>query len=131
MIRRRAALAGLLALGACAAPGQVQSTLFLGRSIPGGGEVDDAALTRFVAEEIVPRLPDGFTLLDGTGFWRDGTTGATIRERTVLLVVLHPPQARGVVEAIASAYAARFGQQAVLGLESGTVARFHTAPPRR
>lgn len=119
MIGRRAALAGLLALAACTpAPAFIQTTLYLGRSIPGGGEVGDAALARFVAEEITPRFPDGFTLLDGAGAWRDRASGETIRERTKILVVLHPPARRGAVEEIAAAYARRFGQQSVLRVET-------------
>jgi hypothetical protein len=125
-IGRRAALAGLVALSACAAPAPafVQSTLYLGRSIPGGGEVSDAALARFVAEEVTPRFPEGFTLIDGAGAWRDRTSGATIRERTVILIVLHPPSRRAAVEEIAAAYARRFGQQSVLRVESPAQVRF-------
>ncbi len=125
-IGRRAALAGLLAVPACATPSPafVQSTLYLGRSIPGGGEVSDAALSRFVAEEVTPRFPEGFTLIDGAGAWRDRTSGATIRERTVILIVLHPPSRRGAVEEIAAAYARRFGQQSVLRVESPAQVRF-------
>jgi hypothetical protein len=126
MIRRRAAIAGLLALASCTAPQPafVQSTLYLGRSIPGGGEVSDATLARFVAEEITSRFPDGFTLLDGAGAWRDRASGETIRERTMILVVLHPPARRGAVAEIAAAYAHRFGQQSVLRVESPADARF-------
>jgi hypothetical protein len=129
MIGRRVALAGLVALAACASPGVVQTTLYLGRGIPGGGEVGDAALARFVAEEVVPRFPDGFTLLDATGHWRDTVTGAGVRETTVLLVVLHPPSQRAATEAIAVAYAERFGQQAVLRVETGAVVSFDRARP--
>lgn len=129
MIGRRAALAGLVALAACALPGTVQTTLYLGRAIPTGGVVSDAALARFVAEEVVPRFPDGFTLLDATGHWRDTTTGEGVREPTVLLVVLHTPSQRRAAEAIAVAYAERFGQQAVLRVETGAVVSFDRARP--
>jgi hypothetical protein len=124
MIGRRAALAGLLGLVACAQGPHRHSTLYLGRSIPGGGEVSDEALARFLAEEVVPRLPEGFTVLEGTGFWRDRDTGETIRERTAVLVVLHAPGSRGTVAEIAAAYARRFGQQAVLRVETPAEASF-------
>ncbi|WP_291298873.1 DUF3574 domain-containing protein [Elioraea sp.] len=129
MIGRRVALAGALTLSACAAPAFVQTTLYLGRAIPGGGTVDDAALARFVAEEVVPRFPDGFTLLDATGHWRDTATGEGVREPTVLVVVLHPPGRRAAAEAIAVAYAERFGQQAVLRVETGAAVSFDRARP--
>jgi hypothetical protein len=131
MIGRRLALAGALTLAACAGPGMVQTTLYLGRAIPGGGRVDDAALARFVAEEVVPRFPDGFTLLDATGHWRDTATGDGVREPTLLLVVLHPPGQRATVEAIAVAYAERFGQQAVLRVETGAAISLDRARPAR
>jgi hypothetical protein len=126
MIARRAALAGLLALAACAAPAPrvVQTTLYLGRSVPAGGEVSDDALARFVAEEVTPRFPDGFTLLDGAGAWRDRVSGQTIRERTVILILIHPPARREAAEEIAAAYASRFGQQSVLRVETPAEARF-------
>ncbi|MCU0984310.1 MAG: DUF3574 domain-containing protein [Acetobacteraceae bacterium] len=126
MIARRAAIAGLLALPACAAPAPsfVQSTLYLGRSIPAGGEVNDEALARFVAEEITPRFPEGFTLVEGSGAWRDRARGDTIRERTMIVILVHPPARRAAVEEIASAYARRFGQQSVLRVESPAEVRF-------
>lgn len=126
MIGRRGALAGLLALAACAAPAPafVQTTLYLGRAIPAGGEVGDAALARFVAEEVTPRFPEGFTLIEGSGAWRDRVSGETIRERTMILIILHPPGRRAAGEEIAAAYARRFGQQSVLRVESPAEARF-------
>lgn len=86
--------------------------------------MSDEALARFIAEEVVPRLPDGFTLMEGTGFWHDRDSGGTIRERTVILVVLHTPAERGTVADIAAAYARRFGQQAVLRVETPADASF-------
>jgi hypothetical protein len=128
MITRRQALAGLLALSACAAPAPapafVQTTLYLGRSIPAGGEVSDAALARFVAEEVVPRFPDGFTLVEGSGGWRDRSSGETIRERTMIVILIHPPARRAATEEIAASYARRFGQQSVLRVETPVEARF-------
>ena len=129
MIGRRVALAGALTLAACASPDLVQTTLYLGRSIPAGGVVSDAALARFVAEEVVPRFPDGFTLLDATGHWRDRATGEGVREQTVLLVIIHPPARREAVTAITAAYAEQFGQQAVLRVETGAVVSFDRARP--
>ncbi|WP_144299834.1 DUF3574 domain-containing protein [Elioraea rosea] len=126
MIARRAALLSALALAACAAPqaAHFQSMLYLGRSMPGGGMVDDAALARFIEEEVLPRAPEGFTLLDATGHWRDTATGETVRERTAVLVLLHTPARRAMVHEIADAYTRRFGQQSVLRVETPAEARF-------
>lgn len=112
------ALGLVLLLAACAAPpAHVQTTLYLGRAIPAGGEVDDRAVATFVADTVARHLPAGFTLIAGTGGWRDTATGRTITEPTLVLMVLHPPGERGPVEAVAAAWAERFGQQAVLRVE--------------
>lgn len=113
---RTLALAALLA--ACAAPPtHVQTTLYLGRAIPAGGTVDDRAVETFVADTVARHLPAGFTLIAGTGGWRDTETGRTIIEPTLVLIVLHPVGQRGPVEAVARAWAERFGQQSVLRVE--------------
>lgn len=113
---RALALAALLA--ACAAPpSHVQTTLYLGRAIPAGGTVDDRAVEAFVADTVARHLPAGFTLIAGTGSWRDTGTGRTITEPTLVLIVLHPVGERGPVEAVARAWAERFGQQSVLRVE--------------
>lgn len=113
---RALAVAALLA--ACAAPSShVQTTLYLGRAIPAGGVVDERAVEAFVADTVARHLPAGFTLLAGTGGWRDAATGRTITEPTLVLIVLHPAGERGPVEAVAAAWAERFGQQAVLRVE--------------
>lgn len=113
---RRLALAALVA--ACAtAPSHVQTTLYLGRAIPAGGMVDDRAVEAFVADTVARHLPAGFTLIAATGGWRDTETGRTITEPTLVLIVLHPSGERGPVEAVARAWAERFGQQSVLRVE--------------
>lgn len=117
---RALALAALLAACATApshGPSHVQTTLYLGRAIPAGGTVDDRAVKAFVADTVARHLPAGFTLIAGTGGWRDTGTGRTITEPTLVLIVLHPVGERGPVEAVARAWAERFGQQSVLRVE--------------
>jgi hypothetical protein len=114
-------LAGLLA--GCAAPpapcermAWTETRLFFGRNIPGGGEVSDAQWRAFLDEVLVPAFKDGFTVLDGTGFWLDADSGQTDQERSKVLVVVHPPGAAADagLEAVAQAYRRRFEQQAVM-----------------
>ena len=62
--------------------------LFLGRS---RGDVEVVS-GGFLAAEITPRFPDGLTVLDAAGQWRDGS-GAIMRERTKLVIVLAKPGA--------------------------------------
>ena len=89
--------------------------LFFGRSQGAVEVVSDEAWHDFLAEEITPRFPDGLTVLDAAGQWRDAT-GSLVRERTKLLLILAKPGAAGMrrTEEIAQAYKRAFGQEAVL-----------------
>lgn len=89
--------------------------LFFGRSRPGGGTVSDEEWSDFLAAEVTPRFPDGLTVLDGAGQWRDGSD-AIGREGVKLLIVLAEPGAKAVrrTAEIAEAYKRAFDQQSVL-----------------
>ena len=82
-----------------------ENRLFFGRSRGDVEVVSDKAWRGFLAAEITPRFPGGLTVLDTAGQWRDGS-GAIMRERTKLVIVLAKPGAaevRHTVE-IAEAY---------------------------
>ena len=89
--------------------------LFFGRSQGNIEVVSDAAWQAFLADEITPRFPDGLTVLDAAGQWREGS-GMIVRERTKLLLILAKPEADGMrrTEEIAEAYKRTFGQEYVL-----------------
>jgi Protein of unknown function (DUF3574) len=81
------ALAALmLALAACASvlPGEgdamTATRLYFGLSIPGGGTVSDADWRDFLAHEVTPRFPDGLTVNEARGQWRDTRTGRVVGE---------------------------------------------------
>ena len=106
----------LLAFAGCAtAPSMVSDRLFFGRSIPGGGEVTEAQWNSFVAEVIVPRFPEGFTLWRGSGHWK-GDDGVPVSEQTCVLEVYdHPdPAVNAKLAEIARTYRQRFNQDAVV-----------------
>jgi hypothetical protein len=108
--------AGLLVFSGCAtAPSAVSDRLFFGRAIPGGGEVSEAQWSAFVAEVIVPRFPEGFSVWRGTGHWK-GDDGTPVSEETCVLEVVHgkDPMADAKLEEIARAYRQRFSQDAVM-----------------
>ena len=130
------ALAAVLLLGACAAPpacpeGTVSAatvTLAFGRNGPDGTlRVTDADWSAFLAEEATPRFPDGLTGLNAAGQWR-APDGLIAREPAKLLwlVLPGPPAAEtsGRIGALASAYAARFGQDSVLAVYGQSCAGF-------
>ena len=89
--------------------------LFFGRSQGTVEVVTDEAWQAFLATEITPRFPDGLTVLDAAGQWRD-TTGTIVRERSKLVIILAEPGASGMqrTEEIARAFKRTFGQEFVL-----------------
>ena len=89
--------------------------LFFGRSKGGEEVVTDEAWRAFLAEEITPRFPDGLSVMDGAGQWR-GASGAIVRERSKMVLILTPPGADGMqrTDEIAQAYRQAFGQESVL-----------------
>ncbi len=93
----------------------VAEVLF-GRNIGDRIGVSEAAFARFVDDEVTPRFPDGLTLLDAKGQYRDGRRRVLVREPgKVLLIALNDDaDGRARIEAIADAYKRRFNQQSVV-----------------
>jgi hypothetical protein len=117
-----------LAVGACAQPTPSVCTaplkpavaidLFFGRDKPGGGEVTDAEWGAFVTEVVTSRFPDGLSVFDSSGQYRE-PTGRIVRERSKRLVVIvfdQPAHKAKVIE-IVEAYKQRFGQYSVFRVE--------------
>ena len=88
----------------------VVADLLFGRS-----HVSEANWARFLATEVTPRFPDGFTVLDATGQWREPGGQKISRERSKLLMIAVPPSADNDerLQKIIEAYKARFKQQSV------------------
>ena len=113
-------LVALLAFAGCAtAPSEVSDRLFFGLAIPGGGEVTEAQWNAFVADTIVPRFPQGFTIWQGAGHWK-GDDGVPVSEQTRVLELVHGKDAAidAKLEEIARTYRQRFNQDAVMGIRT-------------
>lgn len=89
--------------------------LFLGRSTPSGEVVDDSAWSAFLRDTVTPRFPDGLTVIDGYGQWRDAE-GEVHGERSTVLVILVPPDEDATIriDEISHEYEQRFMQESVL-----------------
>src|SRR5712671_5286382 len=102
---------------ACNAPQRPmqQIELMFGRNIAGHLRVGEAAWSRFLAREITPRFPDGLTVLDAAGQWRDPVGGRLVREpsKMVIIVTADDAPARERIAAIVAAYKQRFRQRSV------------------
>jgi len=126
---KRALVLLALAVGACAQPGTppvctaplkpaVAIDLYFGRDKPGGGEVTDAEWGAFVTEVVTSRFPDGLSVFDASGQYRE-PNGRIMRERSKRLVVIvfdQPAHKAKVIE-IVEAYKQRFGQYSVFRVE--------------
>jgi hypothetical protein len=101
-----------------AARPQLRAELIFGRNIKGGGVVSEAAWRRFLDEEVTPRFPDGFTVIDGRGQWRGEGQTKIVKEASKVLVVAMPGEAerRARLAAVAEAYKRRFRQESVATL---------------
>ena len=101
----------------CSAPLQpVQRVeLMFGRNIRGHLRVGDAAWARFLAREITPRFPDGLTVLDAAGQWRNPAGRRIAREPSKLVIIVTADGALvdDRIAAIAAAYKQRFRQKSV------------------
>ena len=131
------ALAGLLTLAGCAVPSSqptpassppapytcllpseqrmLVAELFFGRRIKGRAPLTDAEWAEFAANTITPNFPDGFTVFDGAGQWRNPRTGQIARDPTKILLVAAPrtPDLARRLSALIDTYKTRFHQQSV------------------
>lgn len=96
-------------------PELIRADLFFGRNIRGGGEVSDSQFQTFVDQEITPRFPDGLTILDGNGQFKD-STNTIIEEpsKIVTLILEDSVKNETAIDDIINAYIQQFNQESVL-----------------
>ena len=129
-VMRIVSIAALVLLTSCAsAPPQktcvageepaVTDALYVGTSIPAGGEVTAEQWQRFLAEVATPRFPNGFTTWTTAGQWQDAS-GKLWKEGGYVLQIVHPASERdeAAIREVMSIYRTRFGQEAVLRVRS-------------
>jgi len=82
------------------------------------GAVSPARWREFLDTEVTSRFPDGFTVLDAYGQWRDHGAKEPERLSTKVIVILHEnnPQNAANIEAIRLAYKRITGDLSVLRL---------------
>jgi hypothetical protein len=102
---------------ACAAPQKpmLEVELMFGRHIGGRLGVTESRWARFLAREVTARFPDGLTVLDAAGQWRDARTKAIVREPSKLVRLVVPADVRTTekIGEIVAAYKKQFRQDAV------------------
>jgi Protein of unknown function (DUF3574) len=108
----------ILAQGiACSGPQKpmLEIDLMFGRNIGGELGVTEQQWADFVAGEITPRFPQGLSIDDALGQWRDPDKNTIVKEpsKDVTIVVPQGEEVEGKIEDIVAAYKQRFQQQSV------------------
>src|SRR5215213_8964415 len=97
-----------------------RTELYFGTDKPGGGKVTAEDWDKFLEAEVTPRFPDGFTVLEGYGQFKD-SAGKIVREASIILVLFYPKKTREAVnlkiEELRANYKKQFNQESVLRLD--------------
>ncbi|MEU1148532.1 DUF3574 domain-containing protein [Streptomyces sp. NPDC005863] len=101
-----------------------ETRLFFGTERPDGGPaVTDKQFLRFIDQQVTPDFPDGLTVQDGRGQWRD-SNGKIERERSYELILLYPTaqdrRRDAQIEEIRGDYEKAFKQDSVARLDERT-----------
>ncbi|WP_376956749.1 DUF3574 domain-containing protein [Azospirillum sp. A26] len=109
------AMAPALVCDAYAAGAMIEAQLFFGRNIGSEIGVSERDWTDFLNGEVTPRFPNGLTVTDGSGHWRDIETGRLVREPSKILTLLADgdPATLVLIREIVDLYKGRFHQQSV------------------
>jgi Protein of unknown function (DUF3574) len=96
-------------------PELIEAELFFGRNIAGGTEVSEEEFQSFVNKIITPRFPDGLTIVDGLGQFKD-STGQIIEEesKSVKLIFEDTVGNERLIDEIIETYIQQFNQESVL-----------------
>jgi hypothetical protein len=103
----------------CLLPSQrrmVVIEMFFGRDLPGRFPVRDVEWADFVARQVAPRFPDGFTVFDATGQWLSPTHKRVAHEATKVVRIVVPgdgPDLPKRVRDVGAMYKSRFRQESV------------------
>ena len=90
--------------------------LFFGRDRAGRKAVTDANWADFLNTVITPNFPDGLTVFDGYGQWRNPATGVighSPHVKIVLVAVKPGPDVPGRLNTVMDGYKERFHQLSV------------------
>jgi Protein of unknown function (DUF3574) len=102
----------------CLLPGQQRmlvAELLFGRAIKGRAPLTDGEWAQFAAQTITPNFPDGFTVFDGAGQWRNPRNEQIGHEATKILLIAAKtaPDLARRLSVVVEAYELRFRQQSV------------------
>jgi hypothetical protein len=92
----------------------VEDTLYFGMDKP-NGRVAAAQWNSFLSDEVTSRFPDGLTVWDAKGQWKDAK-GKIDKEPAKVLLLVHPdsPAEDQAIQAVIERYKKEFDQESVL-----------------
>nr|WP_228037686.1 DUF3574 domain-containing protein [Nodosilinea sp. LEGE 06152] len=96
-------------------PELIQTDLYFGRNIAGGGEVSEAEFQQFLNQEITSRFPDGLTVYDADGQFLSSTNDLVQEpSKIVSLIFEDTVENEAAIAQIIQAYKQQFQQESVL-----------------
>ncbi|MBP2299564.1 DUF3574 domain-containing protein [Azospirillum picis] len=100
---------------AYAANAMIEAQLFFGRNIGNDVGVSERDWNDFLDGEVTPRFPNGLTVTEASGHWRDIESGRPVREpsKVVTLLAGGDPATLRLIHEIVDLYKDRFHQQSV------------------
>ncbi|ACI53025.1 conserved hypothetical protein [Gluconacetobacter diazotrophicus PA1 5] len=94
----------------------IEISLLFGLTRPDGGVVTDAEWADFLRREVTPRFPDGLSVFQAMGQWRDRVSGQVTAEPSRIVWIAadaSAPDLRARLDAIRAGYRHDFQQQSV------------------
>ena len=103
----------------------LRTELFFGLSKPNNSEVTEEEFQHFIDTKVTPRFPDGLTLINAKGQFKD-SAGTIIQEGSKFLILLYPfnKESNQLVEQIRLDYKNQFQQQSVLRVDEQSCVSF-------
>lgn len=97
-----------------------RTELYFGMNKPDDSEVSAAEWSDFLENEVTPRFPDGFTVLESFGQYKDNR-GKIIKEKSRVVILLYTKKDKRKnntkIEEIRTAYKKFFQQESVLRMD--------------
>jgi len=91
----------------------LRAELFFGRTIGDRFGVTDRLWQIYVDRELTPRFPEGFTVVDGKGQWREDDAIMREASKIVIVVTADSAEVRTRIAAAMNAYIKQFRQKSV------------------
>jgi len=102
-----------------------RSELYFGLAKSNGEVISDEQWDAFLREVVTPRFPDGLTVVNASGQYRN-SKGALVKESSKILIVWRPTTAEEdrKLNDIRRVYRERFDQESVLRIDQPGAGRF-------